>query len=184
MTSRVQDAISWRRPRRPRRGARESAGAATGLVRAAVDLALSIANGNAPAGDVSSLGDDPPRVPRDPAEPVAELPCVVAGGSAAWLPAGTEGAHLWAARSRTWVELPGETADVELDRATLTLRSLTLAPAEQGPWTLEARCSATVTGPGQELVLEGSWLAIAWLGHLAGWPDPGPPAPPDGAPRP
>ncbi|MCZ2263718.1 hypothetical protein, partial [Isoptericola sp. QY 916] len=69
-TPRVQDAVSWRRPRRQRRGARESAGAATGLVRAAVDLALSIANGSAPAGDVSSLGDEPPRVPRDPGEPV------------------------------------------------------------------------------------------------------------------
>lgn len=184
MTPRVQDAISWRRPRRQRRGMRESAGAATGLVRAAVDLALSIANGNAPAGDVSSLGDEPPRVPRDPAEPVAELPCVVVGGTADWLPAGTEGVSLWAAPSRTWVELPGEAADVELDRTALTLRSLTLAPAEQGPWTLEARCSATVTGPGQELVLEGSWLAIAWLGHLARWPDPGPPSPAGGASRP
>lgn len=182
-TPRVQDAVSWRRPRRQRRGARESAGAATGLVRAAVDLALSIANGSAPAGDVSSLGDEPPRVPRDPAEPVAELPCVVVGGTAGWLPAGTEGAHLWSARSRTWVELPGAAADVELDRSTLALRSLTAAPGEDGPWTLETRCTAVIEGPGTELRLEGAWLAVAWLGHLAGWPDPGPPAPPDGAPR-
>jgi len=181
MTSpRVQDVISWRRPRRQRRGVRESAGAATGLVRAAVDLALSIANGNAPAGDVSSLGDEPPRVPRDPAAPVPELPCVVVGGTAGWLRrADGERPTLWAARERTWVALPtaagGASDDVELDRTTLTLRSLTLAPGEQGPWTLDGRCTATVTGPGTELVLEGPWLAIAWLGHLAGWRDPGSP---------
>ena len=179
-TPRVQDAISWRRPRRPRRGARESAGAATGLVRAAVDLALSIAHGNAPAGDVSSLGDEAPRVPRDPAAPVPELPCVVVGGTADWLPAGAEGAELWAARSRTWVALPGEARDLELDRATLALRSLVLAPGEEAPWTLDSPCRATLVGPGTDVVVEGSWLAVAWLGHLAGWPDPGPPVRPDG----
>ncbi|MFC7877625.1 hypothetical protein [Isoptericola sp. NPDC057391] len=177
-TPRVQDAISWRRPKRKRRGVRESAGAATGLVRAAVDLALSIANGNAPAGDVSSLGDEPPRVPRDPAEPVAELPCVVAGGTVDWLPAGPEPARLWAARSRTWVELPGDADDVELDRSALTLRSLALAPGHDGPWTLDTPCTATLAAPRTELVVEGSWLAIAWLGHLAGWPDPGAPVEP------
>ncbi|MFE5335655.1 hypothetical protein ACFQ8E_07060 [Isoptericola sp. NPDC056573] len=184
MTSpRVQDVISWRRPRRQRRGVRESAGAASGLVRAAVDLALSIANGNAPTGDVASLGDEPPRVPRDPAEPVAELPCAVVGGTADRL-AEVDGERptLWTSRRRTWAALPATSgaapADVELDRTTLTLRSLTLAPAEQGPWTLDALCSARVTGPGTELDLEGSWLALAWLGHLAGWPDPGAPGSP------
>lgn len=175
MTSRVQDAISWRRPRRQRRGVREGAGAATGVVRAAVHLALSIANGDAPAGGLTSLGAEPPRVPRDPERPATDLPCVVVGGSADWLPADpSEPVRLWATRSRVWVALPG--GDVELDRGALSLGSLELAPGADGPWTLETPCSATVSGPRLRLVVEGSWLAIAWLGHLVGWPDPGPPA--------
>ncbi|MEL7976071.1 hypothetical protein AAG589_09440 [Isoptericola sp. F-RaC21] len=179
---RVQDVISWRRPRRPRRSLREGVRSATGLLSAAVDLAVSVGSGTASTADLSTLGTEPPRVPQDPAQPVAELPCVVVGGTAGWLPAtGPERPHLWATRGRTWVALDAGGQDVELDRTSLALRSLTLAPGEPGPWTLDARCAATVTGPGTELAVEGAWLAIAWLGHLAGWPDPGPPAAPDGA---
>ncbi|MFE6969705.1 hypothetical protein [Isoptericola sp. NPDC057653] len=178
MTSRVQDAISWRRPRRQRRGARASAGAATGLVRAAVDLAMSIASGDAPAGDLSGLAAEPPRVPRDPAQPVAELPCVVVGGSPSWAAAtAADRPRLWATAPRFWVELPGTGGDVEVDRATLALRSLAVAPGQEGPVTLDTRCDATLAAPGLEIVVQGSWLAVAWLGHLAGWRDPGLPEP-------
>jgi len=155
---------------------RDGVGRASGLVSAAVDLAMSIASGNAPAGDLSSLGAEPPRVPRDPAQPVAELPCVVVGGTAPWAAApGEDRPHLWATAPRFWVELPGEGGEVELDRATLALRSFAVVPGQDGPVTLDTRCEATVAGPGLELVLQGSWLAVAWLGHLARWPDPGPP---------
>jgi hypothetical protein len=180
---RVQDVISWRRPRRPRPSVRGGIQAATGLLSAAVDLAVSVGSGTASTADLSTLGTEPPRVPQDPEQPVAELPCVVVGGTAGRPPAtGAERPHLWAARDRTWVEHPATAedaphGDVELDRATLTLRSLALAPGEPGPWTLDTPCTATITGPGTEIVVEGSWLAIAWLGHLAGWPDPGRPGP-------
>ncbi|WP_139820986.1 hypothetical protein [Krasilnikoviella flava] len=195
---RVQDVISWRRPRRPRPSLRGGIQAATGLLSAAVDLAVSVGSGTASTSDLSTLGTEPPRVPQDPAQPVPELPCVVVGGTAG-RPAATGAGrqHLWATRDRLWVEPSASAAEppvgeVELDRTTLALRSLALAPGEPGPWTLETPCTATITGPGTEIVVEGSWLAIAWLGHLAGWPDPGRPAPgspdsgsaePSGAPR-
>jgi hypothetical protein len=40
------------------------------------------------------------------------------------------------------------------------------------PWTL------TLTDGSAQVTLEGAWLALAWLGHLAGWPEPHPEAPP------
>jgi hypothetical protein len=182
MTSRVQDAISWRRPRRPRRGARARVGAAAGIVGAAVDLALSAAGGtSATSLDDGLLGTQHPRVPRDPAQPVAELPCVVVGGVAPWEPDSWAGRpRLWATARRFRVELSGADGDVDLDPSALTLRSLAVTPGERGPVTLDTRCDATVAGPGLEIVVQGTWLAIAWLGHLAGWRDPGVPSAPGG----
>jgi hypothetical protein len=36
------------------------------------------------------------------------------------------------------------------------------------PWRLELT-DGSVTGS-----LTGAWLALAWIGHLAGWPEPAP----------
>jgi hypothetical protein len=36
------------------------------------------------------------------------------------------------------------------------------------PWTL------TVTDGPHTGALTGAWLALAWIGHLAGWPEPAP----------
>ncbi|MGW8566120.1 hypothetical protein [Isoptericola sp. NPDC055881] len=176
MRPRVQDTISWRRPRRRRLGARAGAGAAVGLVSAAVDLAVSVAGGTGGVSDLSRLGTDAPRVPRDPAQPVADLPCIVVGGTAPWAPASWAGRpHLWATAGRFRVELPAPRGEVVLDPAALSLRSLVVAPGQHGATTLDTRCDATVVGPDLEIVVQGTWLAIAWLGHLAGWPDPGVP---------
>ena len=38
----------------------------------------------------------------------------------------------------------------------------------EAPWTL------TLTDGSGTVTLSGAWLALAWIGHLAGWPEPAP----------
>ena len=38
---------------------------------------------------------------------------------------------------------------------------------------LRARLHAALDPDGRDtLTLSGAWLALAWMGHLAGWPEP------------
>ncbi|GAA1727399.1 hypothetical protein GCM10009809_23900 [Isoptericola hypogeus] len=170
----MEDVIAWRRPSGRRRNARW--GAETALLGAmvAVDFALSIATSGVPASDASGFSSRRPRVPADPSALLPDLQCLVVAGTAPWMPATwADRPVLRVTRVRTWLAMPGVRADVDLDLATLVLVSLAVAPGERSRLSLDTRCDATVSGPGAEFVVQGSWLAIAWLGHVAGWPDPG-----------
>ena len=68
-----------------------------------------------------------------------------------------------------WTTPPGLPGRIELDMA--AYRLVALAPGGQRLGPVD-RCVATVAGQGAEFRISGLSLAVAWLGHLGGWPDP------------
>jgi hypothetical protein len=63
--------------------------------------------------------------------------------------------------------------EIELDLAAMTLTS---ARRVGLPWTRRKSVDATweviAKGPGADLTVRGSWLFLAQLGRLGGWPEP------------
>jgi hypothetical protein len=64
----------------------------------------------------------------------------------------------------TEVRLPLET--LTISRASWVPRPLTRRKAVDAVWVID------VTGPETSLSFRGRWLALAYLGTLAGWPEP------------
>jgi len=60
------------------------------------------------------------------------------------------------------VEVP--LAELRIDRA----RAHGVGRRDRRPHT---RWTLSLTGAGT-VEVDGAWLALAWLGHLAGWPEP------------
>jgi hypothetical protein len=94
-------------------------------------------------------------------------------GEAPWLPGGPGTRHLLKATQRAVLV---EDARGRRPPATVPLGDLRIDAARcrtvsrrtryaQSPWTL------TLTGAGT-VDVDGAWLALAWIGHLAGWPEP------------
>lgn len=114
------------------------------------------------------------RVPRRPDREIEAFQCFVVTGKGSFVP------QSWADRptlhmsSRdVWVIPPGTRPRVDLDPTALRLDNLSPAPDAGGAIKdVDTDCHATVSGPNFEIVIEGPWFAIAWLGHLAGWADP------------
>ncbi|WP_166852922.1 hypothetical protein [Isoptericola sp. BMS4] len=110
------------------------------------------------------------RLPRDPERSIRGFTCTVRSGTAPWMP----GEHadrpvLHLSATKAWVVPPGVPRRVDLDPPGLRLVSLTVG---HEPTDLADECTATVAGRGIELEVCGPWIALAWLGRLAGWPDP------------
>ncbi|MGW8564821.1 hypothetical protein [Isoptericola sp. NPDC055881] len=71
--------------------------------------------------------------------------------------------------TRAWVVPPGLPRRVDLDLTALRLVGIVADGDLTGP---ADDCTAHVAGADGDFELHGPWIAIAWLGHLAGWPDP------------
>jgi hypothetical protein len=127
-------------------------------------------------GADATSGARPPAwtVPADP-DQFLDLGVVRLRGRAGWLPP-TPSAHLVAATRRAvWVtpgrgERPTHRVPVE------SLRIAAARPAGRTGPSRYARASwtLTLTDGADRLELDGAWLALAWIGHLAGWPEPTP----------
>jgi len=78
-----------------------------------------------------------------------------------------------ATREAVWVAVPGRPARRLPVESWLVLRAVPGSGSRRprqatSPWRLEVT-DGSVTGS-----LTGAWLALAWIGHLAGWPEPAP----------
>lgn len=112
------------------------------------------------------------RVPGDPEEALSLDGFRVESGTAAWMPpAWADRPRLRASSTRAWIEPPGLAAPVPLDLDSLEL--VGLEPVHGRSVAHEdAQCRGRLVGPGTDVVVRGPWIAFAWLGRLAGWPDP------------
>jgi hypothetical protein len=111
------------------------------------------------------------RLPKDPDQEITDLWCPVTSGNAPWMPGKyADPASLRMSSVAAWIVPPGLPRRIELD---LTEYHLVHVNQEGALRHRGDVCVALIAGPGYEFAIRGSWLAIAWLGHLAGWPDPG-----------
>jgi hypothetical protein len=177
---RLHDVVEWSRPRP--RGAGQTA--ASGLKSAAKVVGLVVIAAVelvADGGGWAFEGDhylSRARTPADPTMWIQCLDCTVVSGTAPWMPA------QWADRpmlrmsaTRAWVEPPGVNMQIDLDVMRFRLVELRAAGGRRARGRraiprVDTRCEAEIAGPGAEVLVRGSWLAIAWLAHLGGWPDP------------
>jgi hypothetical protein len=112
-------------------------------------------------------------VPADP-DAFVDMGVVRLTGRAGWLPPSLGPTALVTATQRdVWIgadraERPTHRLPVETLRVvTATSRSRSRRPRQaRAPWTL------TVTDGTDPASLDGAWLALAWIGHLASWPEP------------
>jgi hypothetical protein len=126
--------------------------------------------------DAWSVQLDPParlarmRLPQDPHEEINGFACKVDGGDAPWMPGKyADPSWLRMSAASAWISPPGLPRRVDLDLTVHHLVRLLPDGDQTGP---ADPCTATIAGPESEFTIRGPWLAIAWLGHLAGWPDP------------
>lgn len=132
------------------------------------------------SGDTSGpdLPSARPRVPVDPDEELHLSRPAEIRGTAPWLPAPDLGPQRVSASSRSaWLRPTRGAPTWGAPRRELPLEQLALTSAScrdhyrrrrraGARWTLE------VSGEDARATITGSWLALAWLGHLAGWPEP------------
>ena len=112
---------------------------------------------------------------------VGVVACGGGGGSAGTSPFGSGGTGGGTTSSAASIDVIASSVEVKSagDQVTITAIvkdpgnvSLPKAPVTFSTDTGTLTSAATVTdgaGPG---TLTGAWLALAWIGHLAGWPEP------------
>ncbi|WP_309063303.1 hypothetical protein [Streptomyces sp.] len=168
---RIRDVVTWRPPSKRSRGLRLARNVLGGLVwafGAAIDLASNMVGGASQVDSPNALARK--RLPCDPHEEISGFECKVVDGNAAWVPSRhADPAWLRMSATAVWITPPGLPRRIELDVEAYRLVQLTPDDQRLGP---ADRCVATITGQGVEFRISGPWLAVAWLGHLGGWPDP------------
>ncbi len=108
-------------------------------------------------------------LPSDPAEEIKGFLCMVMTGTAPWMPSvHADRPLVRMSGSAAWVVPPGIPRPVALDLAALRLVRLNTDRVV----SMSDECTAAIGGKGIDVEIRGPWIAIAWLGHLAGWPDP------------
>ena len=160
----LRDAVAWTVDDTPPEVA--AARGAAGVV--GVVWTLVTAGSDAPSAGTPSWD-----LPTDP-DAFGDLGRLRLSGTAPWLPAGNR--HLLRVTSRdAWVgtgrgERPSVRVPLEDLRVTAARsRSRSRRPRHAAaPWELD------LAGTRSELLLDGPWLSLAWVGHLAGWPEPTP----------
>ena len=151
----------------------EDAPAGARIARVANTL-LRIASTVATLGADANVGAHAPTwaLPAD-SEGFIDIGIVRLAGRAAWLPAASDGSVLLGAtRTGVWTtgrsDRPGRSVPVEELRVVSAVPgSSSEARHARAPWRL-----TLADGSDQRLTLDGAWLALAWIGHLAGWPEP------------
>jgi hypothetical protein len=150
----------------------EDAPAGARIARVANTL-LRIASTVATLGADANSGAHAPTwtLPADP-EAFVDIGIVRLSGRNPWLPGGS--VLIRATRTDAWTTTGR--ADRPSRRVPLEeLRIIGATPATgsghprhaRAPWQL-----ALADGSDQRLTLDGAWLALAWIGHLADWPEP------------
>lgn len=121
-----------------------------------------------------------PRVPADPDEALHLPGPAEVHGAAPWLPDPALGPQQVCASSRAAWLRPTRgaptwgTARRELPLEQLAVTSATCRDHSRRRRRADARWTLELSGPAAQATLTGSWLALAWLGHLGGWPEPRP----------
>jgi len=192
--------VTWRLPgrREPTVGtsvARWLPDALPSLFGTVLSVALSGGDGGSSAIPIGETSVARSRLPRDPAEPVISM--AVMGGDARWLPPRwADRPVLHVTRDSAYVERAARPR-ITLDLSRLRLVALAnddTEPSSGGgfvsamldrvpgtlptPTELRLRhpddpCLATIESPDGTFTAHGPWVAVAWLGLVAGWPDPG-----------
>jgi len=166
---RLGDLIEWRPPAPPSGARRVGFNAIRGLVVVVAGAVALGSNGLTPSSlDLGRVSRR--RLPDDPGEEILEFSCRVTDGTAPWMP----GSHadrpvLRMSSTSAWIQPPGLRSRVELDLSRHRLTGMRHLFSVPGP---EGMVSAEIVGPETQVTVRGTWIAIAWLGHLAGWPDP------------
>ncbi|GAA1754814.1 hypothetical protein GCM10009710_37370 [Aeromicrobium alkaliterrae] len=136
----------------------------------AVNIPLAI--GGDSAGDIPRRRPIRPRLPHDVREPLDVEPPLV-GGDVTWLGNRWTNKHpitLYADKAE--IAPLTKVIDVPLEH----LRLLRAVPSgrtgrdPRAPWSLDV---ADAREPRASITITGEWISLAWLGHLAGWPEPG-----------
>lgn len=158
---RIRDVVSWSEPARTL-GDRIFDGFVSVLVDALCGTFPTMA-----------LRDSRRRLPNDPKARVRVKYIFIESGTASWMPpTWADPPFIVMSSESAWIATSGRDKAAELDLMHLRLESLVVPEDElmSGPDTV---CEGRLVGNGIELKANGSWIAFAWLGYLAGWPDPG-----------
>ena len=138
-------------------------------------VALSVLLGGTDPGLTLGRGVRPRlRLPEDPDEPV-DLGLRVSGGSPWTLRpvAGDGEAALFVSRRDVWTDAGSLDGKRRLPFPARTMRVLSAEHIGPGSSRLpRSRWRITVGDDGNRVTITGRWLAIAFLGTVAGWPDP------------
>ncbi len=197
---RIQELVTWRLPgrREPTAGtsaARWLPDALPALFSTMVSVLLSGGDGGGSAVPIGEASTARSRLPRDPTAPVVSM--AVTGGDARWLPPRwADPPVLHVTRDAAYVQRAARPR-ISLDLSRLRLVELVNDDAGHGseggfvsamldrvPGTLPAApglhlrhpddpCLATIETHDGTFTAHGPWVAVAWLGLVAGWPDPG-----------
>ena len=120
----------------------------------------------------------PPRVPADPDEALQLSRPAGICGTAPWLPDPALGPQRVCTSSRSaWLRPTRGSPTWDAPRRELPLDQLVVTSAScrdhyRRRRRAGARWALEVSGADARATITGSWLALAWLGHLAGWPEP------------
>jgi len=110
-----------------------------------------------------------------PADPDAyvDIGLVQVRGDASWLPAGPRRRHRLQATQRAVLVagLDGRRAPTAVPLADLRISGARFRGVGRRPRHANAPWTLTLSGAGAADV-DGAWLALAWIGQLAGWPEP------------
>ena len=111
-------------------------------------------------------------LPADPDDDVG-LGLVRLRGDAPWLPGAAGARHRVRATQRQALveDAAGRRPPVPIPLAQLRVERARPHGVGRRDRRAHARWTLTLTGAGT-VEVEGDWLALPWLGHLAGWPEP------------
>lgn len=128
---------------------------------------------SAAASSASASYGGQPRLPLDPDDKVPVDPLFISG-RAPWMPADWAGRQLV---EMTSVRATINPAGMESTARELPLDDLRIARARprhrsRRPKHPTASWVVELTDGEHTLTLTGPWLSVAWLGHLARWPEP------------
>jgi len=163
-TTPVTDLVGWTVQRRPLE-LTSGAWLAWG-----VGLALGFATNGSVAPDRPSTQ---PHVPADPTALIPFPDAIKIRGTAPWLPKPALGEQdISVSSTSAWLEPGWGHPEPEIPLEQLTILSSSCRDHYRRRRRPGARWTLEVGGEDAHATITGSWLSLAWLGHLGGWPEP------------